>query len=243
MLPVCGSERGPAAGEPAELGVVPPCRKRCTFLEPPSCKEKMWSGLLPPGLNESDIELNSEDEAPLKNSGLNLQEDNEDGAITKTEISDFPTDGPKPDVEANVNAYEECPSGVPLNMWNKFQELHKKHSEQKSSASGFRRRKRKRSRKGKLKNEEESQSAQTSSEAQWKELTQYFGINDRFDPPVKKKKIEKSGLEKSIDQAVEDWDIEKAEELSNQLATREVNVCSTLRLTMELLFRAISSKL
>ncbi|XP_042763573.1 protein FAM204A isoform X3 [Panthera leo] len=207
MLPVCGSERGPAAGEPAELGVVPPCRKRCTFLEPPSCKEKMWSGLLPPGLNESDIELNSEDEAPLKNSGLNLQEDNEDGAITKTEISDFPTDGPKPDVEAN-----------------KFQELHKKHSEQKSSASGFRRRKRKRSRKGKLKNEEESQSAQTSSEAQWKELTQYFGINDRFDPPVKKKKIEKSGLEKSIDQAVEDWDIEKAEELSNQLATRELGV-------------------
>ncbi|XP_003994503.2 protein FAM204A isoform X1 [Prionailurus viverrinus] len=187
-------------------------------------EEKMWSGLLPPGLNESDIELNSEDEAPLKNSGLNLQEDNEDGAITKTEISDFPTDGPKPDVEANVNAYEECPSGVPFNMWNKFQELHKKHSEQKSSASGFRRRKRKRSRKGKLKNEEESQSAQTSSEAQWKELTQYFGINDRFDPPVKKKKIDKSGLEKSIDQAVEEWDIEKAEELSNQLATRELGV-------------------
>uniref|UniRef100_A0A667GQ61 Family with sequence similarity 204 member A n=1 Tax=Lynx canadensis TaxID=61383 RepID=A0A667GQ61_LYNCA len=172
----------------------------------------MWSGLLPPGLNESDIELNSEDEAPLKNSGLNLQEDNEDGAITKTEISDFPTDGPKPDVEANVNAYEECPSGVPFNMWNKFQELHKKHSEQKSSASGFRRRKRKRSRKVLV----SSFSAQTSSEAQWKELTQYFGINDRFDPP--------SGLEKSIDQAVEEWDIEKAEELSNQLATRELGV-------------------
>ncbi|XP_046929465.1 protein FAM204A isoform X3 [Lynx rufus] len=188
----------------------------------------MWSGLLPPGLNESDIELNSEDEAPLKNSGLNSQEDNEDGAITKTEISDFPADGPKPDVEANVNTYEECPSGVPFNMWNKFQELHKKHSEQKSSASGFRRRKRKRSRKGKLKNEEESQSAQTSSEAQWKELTQYFGINDRFDPPVKKKKIDKSGLEKSIDQAVEEWDIEKAEELSNQLATRESNFLKTL---------------
>ncbi|XP_077635597.1 protein FAM204A isoform X1 [Crocuta crocuta] len=185
---------------------------------------KMWSGLLPPGLNESDIELNSEDEAPLENSGLNLQEDEEDGVITKTEISDFPTDGPKPDAEASVNAYEECPSGIPLNMWNKFQELHKKHSEQKISTSGFRRKKRKRSRKDKLKNEEESQSAQSSSEAQWKELTQYFGINERFDPPVKKKKVDKSGLEKSIDQAVEEWDIEKAEELSNQLATRELGV-------------------
>ena len=78
----------------------------------------MWSGLLPPGLNESDIELNSEDETPLENSGLNLQEDKEDGAITKTEVSDFPTDGPKPGAEANVNAYEECPSGIALNMWH-----------------------------------------------------------------------------------------------------------------------------
>jgi hypothetical protein len=31
------------------------------------------------------------------------------------------------------------------------------------------------------------------------------------------------GLEKSIDQVVEAWNIEKAEELSNQLATREVS--------------------
>ncbi|TKC48230.1 hypothetical protein EI555_020879 [Monodon monoceros] len=107
-------------------------------------------------------------------------------------------------------------------MWNKFQELHTKHSEQKTSASRSRKRKRKRSRKGKLKNEEESQSEQSSSETQWKELTQYFGVNDRFDSPVKRKKIAKSGLEKSIDQAVEEWNIEKAEELSNQVATREL---------------------
>uniref|UniRef100_G3U9Q2 Family with sequence similarity 204 member A n=1 Tax=Loxodonta africana TaxID=9785 RepID=G3U9Q2_LOXAF len=77
---------------------------------------------------------------------------------------------------------------------------------------------------GKLKNEETSCSEQSSNETQWKELTQYFGVNDRFDPPVKKKKIDKSGLEKSIDQAVEEWNIEKAEDLSNQLATRELGV-------------------
>ncbi|KAJ8789584.1 hypothetical protein J1605_022111 [Eschrichtius robustus] len=192
----------------------------------------MWSGLLPPGLNESDVELNSDDEATVESSELNLQEGKEDGTITNTEISDIPTDGPKTEAEANVNAYEECPSGIPLNMWNKFQELHTKHSEQKTSTSRSRKKKRKRSRKGidtvnsfsgKLKNEEESQSEQSSSETQWKELTQYFGVNDRFDPPVKRKKIEKSGLEKSIDQAVEEWNVEKAEELSNQLATREVS--------------------
>ncbi|XP_058908469.1 protein FAM204A isoform X2 [Kogia breviceps] len=184
----------------------------------------MWSGLLPPGLNESDVELNSDDEATVESSELNLQEGKEDGTITNTEVSDIPTDGPKTEAEANVNAYEECPSGIPINMWNKFQELHTKHSAQKTSTSRSRKKKRKRSRKGKLKNEEESQSEQSSSETQWKELTQYFGVNDRFDPPVKRKKIEKSGLEKSIDQAVEEWNIEKAEELSNQLATRELGV-------------------
>ncbi|XP_006754961.1 PREDICTED: protein FAM204A isoform X3 [Myotis davidii] len=184
----------------------------------------MWSGLLPPGLNESDVELNSEDEDTIENSGPNLQEDEEDRTITETEITDFPADGPNTEAEANVNAYEECPPGVPLHTWNKFQELHKKHSEQKISSSRFRRKKRKRSRKGKLKNEEESHSEQSPSETQLKELTQYFGVNDRFEPPVKKKKIEKSGLEKRIDQAVEEWNIEKAEELSNQLATRELGV-------------------
>lgn len=84
-------------------------------------EEKIWSGLLPPGLNGSDVELNSEDEDTL-DSGLHLQED---GTITKAEISDFPTDGLKTQAEANVNAYKECSSGIPLLMWNKFQELYK----------------------------------------------------------------------------------------------------------------------
>uniref|UniRef100_F7AY74 Family with sequence similarity 204 member A n=1 Tax=Callithrix jacchus TaxID=9483 RepID=F7AY74_CALJA len=188
----------------------------------------MWSGLLPPGLNESDVESNSEDEATLENSGLNLQEDKEDGSISKTEITDFSTDEPKTEMESNVNAYEECPSGIPIDMWNKFQELHKKHSEQKNTTSRFRGKKRKRSRKDSLycikQNLLSSFSEESSNETQWKELTQYFGVNDRFDPPVKRKKVEKSGLEKRIDQAVDEWNIEKAEELSNHLATRELGV-------------------
>uniref|UniRef100_A0A8C6CL64 Protein FAM204A n=1 Tax=Moschus moschiferus TaxID=68415 RepID=A0A8C6CL64_MOSMO len=176
----------------------------------------MWSGLLPPGLNESDVGLNSDDDTTLESSELNLQEGKEDGTFKKTEIVDVPTDGPDTEAEANINACEERPSGIPLNMWNKFQELHKKHSEQKTSASRSEKKKRKRSRK------EESHSEQSSSETQWKQLTQYFGVNERFDPPVKRKKVEKSGLEKRIDQAVEEWNIEKAEELSNRLATREL---------------------
>ncbi|XP_054975385.1 protein FAM204A isoform X2 [Sorex araneus] len=188
-------------------------------------EEKMWSGLLPPGLNESDTELESEDEDTSESSEPNLQEDKVD-EVTKrnTEISACPPDGPQTAPETTVNAYKECPSGISLAMWEKFQELHKRNSEQTAANSRFRRKRRKRSRKGKLNNEEESESGQPSKEDEWKELTQYFGINERFDPPVKRKKVEKSGLEKRIDQAVDDWDIEKAEELSNQLATRELGV-------------------
>lgn len=186
----------------------------------------MWSGLLPPGLNESDVESDSEDEAALENPELtefNLQEDGKTDSSRKPRMSDFSAGKPT-ETEADANAYEKCPSGIPLNVWNKFQELHKRHSEQKNSISRFRQKKRKRSKKGKLKNENESHSEQSSSETQWKELTQYFGANDRFEPPVKQKKVEKSGLEKRIDKAVEEWDVEKAEELSNQLATRELGV-------------------
>ncbi|XP_006831558.1 PREDICTED: protein FAM204A [Chrysochloris asiatica] len=191
----------------------------------------MWSGLLPPGLNESDVESSSEDEeATSENSRLHLQDEAEDHVTRTTEIPAFPTDGAETETEANTNAYEECPAGISVHVWNKFQELHKKHSEQKTSASRFKRKRGRRSRKGsgfhsgEVKSDEAAQRKQASNEAQWKELTQYFGANDRFDPPVKKKKVDKSGLEKSIDQAVGEWNIEKAEELSNQLATRELGV-------------------
>jgi hypothetical protein len=81
-------------------------------------EEKMWSGLLPPDLNESDAESNSEDEVTLENSELNLKEDKEDRISRKPEVSDFSRDGSKTETEAKANAYEECPSGIPINMWN-----------------------------------------------------------------------------------------------------------------------------
>lgn len=81
----------------------------------------MWSGLLPPGLNESDVESDSEDEATLETPELrefNLQEDGRTDSSSKPRVSDFPADKPKPETEADTNAYEKCPSGIPLNMWN-----------------------------------------------------------------------------------------------------------------------------
>lgn len=81
----------------------------------------MWSGLLPPGLNESDVESDSEDEAALENPELrefNLQEDGKTDSSRKPRMSDFPAGKPKPETESDANAYEKCPSGIPLSMWN-----------------------------------------------------------------------------------------------------------------------------
>ncbi|XP_056662226.1 protein FAM204A-like [Monodelphis domestica] len=186
----------------------------------------MWSGLLPPGVNESDIELSSEDETTVKISELSSKEDKGDNVTGEVRLPVFHTGGPKNGAETDTkNADEACPSGVPLNMWNKFQELHKKHSELRTvTNSRSRRTKRKRPRKDKLKNNEESGSQQSLNEAQWKELTQYFGINDKFEPLISNRELLKSGLEVSIDKSVAEGDIEKAEELSNRLATWELGV-------------------
>lgn len=108
----------------------------------------MWSGLLPPGLNESDVESDSEDEITLENpepSEHNSQEDGETGSNKEPAVSDCPAGQPEMGTQtgADADAYEKCPSGIPLNMWNKFQELHKKSSEQKNSTPRFRQKKKK----------------------------------------------------------------------------------------------------
>ncbi|NXH18290.1 F204A protein, partial [Bucco capensis] len=193
----------------------------------------MWSGLLPPGLNESDVDLSSDDadESHSSFSKENVKEDTE-----RVQLTEFQENGPESNaisepivvsVADGENESQTCPSGVPLNMWNKFVELQKKHHEMKTQATqGHRSRKRKRRRKeNQKKNDEVTKSSQQlANEEKWKELTQYFGINDRFEPPVDRKAPEKSGLELSIEKSVAEGDIDKAEELSDRLAIREFGV-------------------
>ncbi|XP_021254096.1 protein FAM204A isoform X2 [Numida meleagris] len=195
----------------------------------------MWSGLLPPGLNESDVDLSSEDgeeescisrlkeeDTKEDTEGVRLPElqenEPESNAITKS-VSVPMADG--------ENASETCPAGIPLNMWNKFVELQKKNREMKMQANqGSKGRKRKRRRKEKLEQNknEVTKSQQLANEDHWKELTQYFGINDRFESPVDSRAPQKSGLELSIEKSVAEGDIDKAEELSDRLAIRELGV-------------------
>ncbi|XP_043911906.1 protein FAM204A [Protopterus annectens] len=128
-------------------------------------------------------------------------------------------------------------SGVRSNIasYQKFQELLKKKEEMKLELdydNDKRRRKRKRRRPegtGNLSNstneqEEKTESDMTKRENHWNELQQYFGCNDRFEPPACSRPPEKTSLEEDIDKAIAEGDLNKAEELSDSLATRDLAV-------------------
>ncbi|NXA20981.1 F204A protein, partial [Ibidorhyncha struthersii] len=197
----------------------------------------MWSGLLPPGLNESDVDLSSDDGDESRGS-FSKEDAKED--IGRVRIPEFQENRPESNatgeptaisVTDGENGSQTCPSGVSLNIWNKFLELQKKNHEMKIQANqGNKSRKRKRHRKGVLYNcriyflRMELVSQQLANEDKWKELTQYFGINDRFESPVASRAPQKSGLELSIEKSVAEGDIDKAEELSDRLAIRELGV-------------------
>ncbi|NXS39952.1 F204A protein, partial [Balaeniceps rex] len=201
----------------------------------------MWSGLLPPGLNESDVDLSS-DEGDELHSSFSKEDAKED--IRRVQLSEFQENRPESSaisepislsVTDGENESQTCPSGISLNMWNKFVELQKKNREMKTQANqGNKTRKRKRRRKGNITSCGRKlvilmtffvvfSSQQLANEDKWKELTQYFGINDRFESPVDSRAPQKSGLELSIEKSVAEGDIDKAEELSDRLAIREVS--------------------
>ncbi|NXO18146.1 F204A protein, partial [Oriolus oriolus] len=192
----------------------------------------MWSGLLPPGLNESDVDLSSDDgdESPDSCSKQDAKEDTErvQGTGQGSNTSSEPIVVPVTDEEGES---QTCPPGVSVNIWNKFVELQKKHREMKMQAKEENRC-RKRKRRRKVVEREVVilmtclfvfSGQQLENEDKWKELTQYFGINDRFESPVDSRAPQKSGLELSIEKCVAEGDIAKAEELSDRLAIREVS--------------------
>ncbi|XP_074015103.1 protein FAM204A isoform X1 [Numenius arquata] len=193
----------------------------------------MWSGLLPPGLNESDVDLSSDDGDELRGS-FSKEDAKED--TERVKLSEFQENRPESSaisepieipVTGGENESQTCPSGVSLNIWNKFLELQKKNREMKTQANQenkSRKRKRRRKEKQKKNDEVTKSSQQLAYEDKWKELTQYFGINDRFESPVDSRAPQKSGLELSIEKSVAEGDIDKAEELSDRLATRELGV-------------------
>ncbi|XP_067909089.1 protein FAM204A isoform X2 [Heterodontus francisci] len=142
------------------------------------------------------------------------------------------------------NATEECPAGVSLQLWKKFQELKdRRNSITKTSFQKRVRRKRKAAGaegptnggrngeessnkmwKSKEELKAENKRELTAQEAHWSELKQYFGANDRFEIPACSAPLSKTNLEKNLDKAIATRDIDEAEKLSDGLAVSELGV-------------------
>ncbi|XP_051232095.1 protein FAM204A isoform X3 [Dicentrarchus labrax] len=178
----------------------------------------MYSGLLPKGLTEDDLSPNDE------------EDEQEDGVEERREGEKLSSVGENTQsTNAASDADSDSPTcgipGISQEMWQKFQDLRQKKDEMKTVKIP-RKRKRRRHKKG-TESEEPTQTSrehQEEREKHWDELKQYFGVNDRFHPPACSKPPPKSGLEKSIERAIAEGDIAKAEEMSDRLATRELAV-------------------
>ncbi|XP_032409968.1 protein FAM204A [Xiphophorus hellerii] len=183
----------------------------------------MYSGLLPKDLTEDDLSPEEEEKDEPENDVVeNLSAGNlSHGA----ENSVFPDDCESTQTGNDVDDDSRTCSmpGISEEMWQKFQELRKKKDEIKTTKIPERR-KRRRKKERKCEEPTEDRERQDGREKHWKELKQYFGVNDRFQPPACSKPPPKSGLEKSMEEAVAEGDIAKAEEMSDRLASREMAV-------------------
>lgn len=186
----------------------------------------MYSGLLPKGLTEDDLSPDDEEEDV---------EEKREGAKSENCAQKLSCAGgsahsvleaQSTQATSNVDSDSTTSSmpGISQEVWQKFQDLRKKNDEMKTMQVP-RKRKRRRHKKGaECEEPAETRELQVEREKHWSELKQYFGANDRFHPPACSKPPPKSGLEKSIERAIAEGDIAKAEEMSDMLATRELAV-------------------
>ncbi|XP_035519602.1 protein FAM204A isoform X2 [Morone saxatilis] len=188
----------------------------------------MYSGLLPKGVTEDD--LSPDDQEDEQGDGVDgRKEEEEEQKKCEGSAEKLSSVGEKQSTHAASDADSDSPTcgipGISQEMWQKFQDLRKKNDEMKTMKVP-RKRKRRRHKKAGAESEEPTQTRehQEEREKHWDELKQYFGVNDRFHPPACSKPPPKSGLEKSIERAIAEGDIAKAEEMSDRLATRELAV-------------------
>ncbi|KAF7219832.1 protein FAM204A isoform X1 [Nothobranchius furzeri] len=178
----------------------------------------MYSGLLPKDLTEDDLSSDAELEDGV------VKGDDEEKEFGEHSTNTMPVvDARSPHFGADDDSPTCKMPGVSQGAWQKFQELRKKKDEIKAmEVPQKRRRRRKRGRKC----EEPADTGEhhDDPDERWDELKQYFGVNDRFLPPASSTPPLKSGLEKSIEQAIAEGDIAHAEEMSDRLATREMAV-------------------
>ncbi|XP_066535685.1 protein FAM204A [Hoplias malabaricus] len=192
----------------------------------------MYSGLLPKGLSEADLssgESEVEEDSPGTRETQERRLSHTASATTELESASVrPQRLCSSQTEPNELSPEDCLPGVPPELWQKFKELQKEKEVQKVNEPHRKKRRKTHHRKDKSQepagDPEEKSECREEHKKHWEELMQYFGINDRFQPPACSRPPLKSGLEKSMESAIAEGDYTKAEELSDRLATRELAV-------------------
>ncbi|XP_021435862.2 protein FAM204A isoform X4 [Oncorhynchus mykiss] len=205
----------------------------------------MYSGLLPRGLTDAEISSDEKDDQGVANQEIdaaNVQRPAvglscglKQNCVT---LGDTSYSCIQPFIE-NYLCLDSLP-GISEENWQECQVLHhlsKKFKEQqkkKCEINTMKLPKKRQQRKGRYKKDEKSATKnmvsnnervpQAEHERHRDGLTQYFGINDRFQPSACSKPAPKSSLEKSIESAIAEGDFGKAEEMSDRLATRELAV-------------------
>ncbi|XP_028325337.1 protein FAM204A isoform X2 [Gouania willdenowi] len=176
----------------------------------------MYSWILPKGVTEDD--LSSDDDVVDGGSGAENVTFDAENSVSQAEKQSAVTVG-----DADTESPTCSLPGVPQESWQRFQDLRKKNEQMKVMKIP-KRRKRRRKKGTESEAPTETKERQEARQKHWDELSQYFGVNDRFYPPACSKPPPKSGLEKSIERAIAEGDIAKAEEMSDSLATREMAV-------------------
>uniref|UniRef100_A0A1A7YG48 Family with sequence similarity 204, member A n=1 Tax=Iconisemion striatum TaxID=60296 RepID=A0A1A7YG48_9TELE len=184
----------------------------------------MYSGLLPKDLTEDDLSSDAELEDDVDKGDDEEKEFGEHSMCSATKTrSAVDAHSPHHGADADNDSPTCKMPGISQEMWQKFQELRKKKDEMKA-LKVHEKRKRRRKRGRKCEEPADTREHHDDPEKRWDELKQYFSVNDRFLPPASSRPPLKSGLEKSIEQAIAEGDIAQAEEMSDRLATREMAV-------------------
>uniref|UniRef100_A0A8C4ZVR9 Family with sequence similarity 204 member A n=1 Tax=Gadus morhua TaxID=8049 RepID=A0A8C4ZVR9_GADMO len=190
----------------------------------------MYSGLLPKGFTESDLSSDAEEVGQCEEEQGNTSNSSTENVrgiagqstLTAVEVdsSQTPAD-PQQDKEPPTDILP----GISQEMWQKFKELQKKKDELQTCQKVPRRRRKRKHKKG-TSNEVATKEGEHRGGLgkQWDGLQQYFGVNDRFQPPASSTADLQSGLEKRMELAIAEGDFAGAEEMSDSLATRELAV-------------------
>lgn len=210
----------------------------------------MYSGLLPPGLTECDLDKDDHEDEEEEEESDCVREDNESHLVKRGSTSL----GDNDQGSIELPGLDGCPSGVEPKLWKKFEELQQRNQNISSAwsrrqALDLKRRRRRKKRitksdlvlsygddgevQGESKTQQEMEDDHGTPGAdakgsdydhRWNELRQFFHANRNLDRPACNRPLPPGKLEKNMERAVVAGDVDKAQELSDQLATRQFGV-------------------